>query len=452
MEEITGWIFLILAFGIFLFFVAFSISSTREYEKRAAFLSLCMAFILPGLLLIIASVSTLFIQLLVLAVLALLTILILVPTGFGNFTQNEIPQSQFDERNIVFSRNELKVNTPEYDAYYQLHPELKHKDDYFRQSPPLLGKNSTKYHKKYYEMADALFKKVEELVPLRQSTTNETQAKHSAQEFSEMIKAKALELGAVSVGITTLKPHHLYSYHGRGDRYGNPVANHHPFAIAITVEMDRYWNKTAPEAPTVAESAKQYLNSGRIATSLSKYIADLGYKALAHIDGNYDVICPPLARDAGLGEIGRMGLLISPELGPRLRIAVVTTDLPLVVDERQPDQSVHYFCKYCKKCASNCPVNAIDSDTPKKVDGAERYSFEQLKCYTFWRKTGNDCGRCMSVCPYSHPNNFFHQNIRNLISRNRYFSRMALLLDDVFYGSRPKSLSLKQFEKIQNEE
>lgn len=65
---------------------------------------------------------------------------------------------------------------------------------------------------------------------------------------------------------------------------------------------------------------------------LAEFMRSIGYPARAHIDGSYRVVCPLVARDAGLGEIGRMGLLMTPELGPRVRIAVVTTDLPLVPD------------------------------------------------------------------------------------------------------------------------
>ncbi|MFQ6103859.1 MAG: hypothetical protein ACE5OP_06150 [Candidatus Glassbacteria bacterium] len=53
------------------------------------------------------------------------------------------------------------------------------------------------------------------------------------------------------------------------------------------------------------------------------HIRNLGYPARTHIDGNYRVVCPLVARDAGIGEIGRMGLLMTPRLGPRVRIAVV---------------------------------------------------------------------------------------------------------------------------------
>jgi len=78
------------------------------------------------------------------------------------------------------------------------------------------------------------------------------------------------------------------------------------------------------------------------------------------------VLCPPIAEDAGLGTIGRIGLLITPELGPRVRLSVVTTDLPIIIDKKKKDNSVIEFCTKCKKCAEVCPTEAIPFDEQKK--------------------------------------------------------------------------------------
>ena len=117
-------------------------------------------------------------------------------------------------------------------------------------------------------------------------------------------------------------------------------------------------------------------------------------------DGNYRVIAPLVARDAGLGELGRMGLLMTPELGPRVRLGVVTTDLPLVADQAVRDPSVIDFCTNCKKCAEVCPSRAISFGDKEEVDGVLRWQIDSEACFTFWCKVGTDCARCMSVCPY----------------------------------------------------
>ena len=47
-------------------------------------------------------------------------------------------------------------------------------------------------------------------------------------------------------------------------------------------------------------------------------IANLGYPARSQHAAHYDAMMVPLAVDAGLGELSRMGYLISKEFGPRI--------------------------------------------------------------------------------------------------------------------------------------
>jgi reductive dehalogenase len=222
--------------------------------------------------------------------------------------------------------------------------------------------------------------------------------------------------------------------------YGQPVKLDHRFAIALTVEMDKQMVDTAPHGPTVMESAQQYLNSGAIAVQIAGLIRNLGYPARAHIDGNYRVVCPLVARDAGLGEIGRMGLLMTPQLGPRVRISVVTTDLPLVPSDRHRDATMIDFCKHCKKCAEVCPSRAIPFEDRSEINGVVRWQINQEDCFTYWCAVGTDCARCVKVCPYSHPDNLMHNLVRGGVRRSAHFRRLAITLDNFFYGAKPRPL------------
>jgi len=211
----------------------------------------------------------------------------------------------------------------------------------------------------------------------------------------------------------------------------------HTHALALAVEMDKATLDRAPLAPTVMESAQQYVASGVIAVQLADFIRRLGYPARAHIDGHYRVICPLVARDAGLGEIGRMGLLMTPGLGPRVRLAVVTTTLPLTPDGRRRDPSVTDFCLRCRKCAVACPSGAVSFGDPADIAGVTRWQIDQEACFTLWCRLGTDCARCVRVCPYSHPNTLLHNLIRTGVRRSAPFRRLAIPLDDLFYGRRP---------------
>jgi reductive dehalogenase len=185
------------------------------------------------------------------------------------------------------------------------------------------------------------------------------------------------------------------------------------------------------------ETAKQYVEMARVVVQLAGAIRALGYAARAHFEGDYQVITPLIARDAGLGEFGRMSILLTPRLGPRVRIAAVTTDLKLIPDQRKADASTLDFCRICKKCAENCPSRAIPFGDRQEIDGALRWKINEQACYAYWNTSGVDCAICMAVCPYSHPDNIAHNMIRWGISRSGFVRRAALVMDDLFYGRKP---------------
>jgi len=366
-----------------------------------------------------------------------LMILFLIPFKNRSNIIDDRPEKRFDERDIMFSRRELIPGSERYNSYYKAHPELEKVDNLFRDEPGLLSKDSAYYNKKAFEKAGKYFEEIKDLSPLITGNLNSLKSRTNPIDLSIQVKRLGKELGALDVGIAQVMPYHFYSVKGRGIDYGNKIEIRHNFAIAFTVEMDYEMVMAAPKASIVMESARQYLNSGKIAVKIAEYIRKMGYDARAHIDGNYQVICPLVARDAGLGELGRMGLLMTPGHGPRVRIGVVTTDIELIPDPYVKRDSVFDFCMMCKKCAECCPGNSIPHGNPKMIDGARRWKINSESCFTFWCKAGTDCGRCMSVCPYSHRNNIIHNLVRKEIDRSSLFRYAALKLDDFFYGKKP---------------
>jgi len=374
----------------------------------------------------------------------LFLILFLYPFSVKTVVTDSVPNKRFDERDIMFSRKELIPGTKKYDLYYERFPDREILDNAFRKEPGLLSHDSIYYNKKAYSAAKDFFRQIDELHLHITGEKSREETKIDPAIISAQIKKMGKDLGALDVGLTSTNPYHFYSIKGRGKEYGNEIELRHTYAIAFTVEMDHEMVMAAPQASIVMESAKQYLNAGKIAIQIAKLIREMGYDARAHIDGNYQVICPLVARDAGLGEIGRMGLLMTPDYGPRVRIGVVTTNMRLKTDEYKKQHDVLDFCLKCKKCADCCPGNSIPDDDPKIIDGLKRWKINSESCYTFWCKAGTDCGRCMSVCPYSHPNNTMHSLIRKGINHSKFFRNMALILDDFFYGKKPLPKALPE--------
>jgi reductive dehalogenase len=438
----------------FLLMVWFAVVSLTEEERRAASRAIVTAVLLPIPYLLVGLLPTprtTALGVVFLAAAASVAVTVLLPLRTRKLTDEGTPISRIDERDTMFSRNALEPGSERFRDYYSRNPDKKEPDDRFREKPGLLKDGTTWYDPYLFPAAEASFATVKLLHPiLDQEPAVWSQASPDPSAASNFLKAWARKLGALSVGVTELMDYHLYSHIGRGERYGERVALKHRYAVALTVEMDKGMLDRAPLGPVVMESAQQYLVSGAIAVQMAEFMRSLGFSSRAHIDGNYRVVAPLVARDAGLGEVGRMGLLMTPELGPRVRIAVVTTDLSLVPEEAPREPSTIDFCTRCRKCAEACPAGAIPFGDRAEIDGVRRWRIDAAACFTYWRTVGTDCARCIRVCPYSHPSSLLHNLVRRGIRNSRIFSALALRLDDFFYGRRPGTRPLPDWMALRS--
>jgi ferredoxin len=453
---------------LFLFFLWGTLVSRTEGEDQALVRLGLMALVLPlpfYLPMLAGGPIGVGISVFLLLVAAWAALALFLPLKGSDLPSLGTPKRSVDERDIMFSRATLVPGTRRFDEYYRRKPEKRNLDDAFREEPGLLSPGAAHFHEQGFAAADAAFWTIELLRPFVEGGESDwteggddeeegaktklggetivgpEERNRSIQDphaITRFLKAWTLKMGAHSVGVTELKDYHLYTHAGRGPDYGQEVDLDHTFALALTVEMDKEMVDRAPRSPTAMESALQYVRGGVMAVQVADLIRRLGYEARAHIDGNYRVICPLVARDAGLGELGRMGLLMTPRLGPRVRIAVVTTDLHLTSDPPFRDPTTLDFCSQCKKCAECCPSGAIPFGGPQDDEhGVKRWTIDHEACFTLWGRLGTDCARCMAVCPYSHPDNALHSLVRWGIRNNWVFRKAAVLLDDLVYGRKP---------------
>ena len=442
MNFTTTIFLLIISAGFFIFGFAFVITSLREGEQKASIWS--AGITLTGTALLSSSLMLpLQGRMIFIGILLGLGLFITLVFYFhlGNESgEDKNPLHQVDEREIIFARARLIPGSTEYKTYYGLHPEHQEQDDASRKKPGLLSPQSSYAEPLHSAAAGASFYLTDALREAVDGPVAEQNKDYSPEILTRTVKYLAKYYGALDCGITILKPAHIYSHIGRGSgKYGAPVELKHKFAIAFTVEMDHQMIGSAPYPPITMESGRQYVELARVAVQLAAAIRSLGFPARAHIDGNYRVIAPLVARDAGLGEIGRMGLLMTPRQGPRVRVGVVTTDLPLIADSYQADGSLIDFCNICQKCADNCPSHSIPHGDREVNNGVLRWKIIPESCYHYWTIIGTDCGRCLAVCPYSHPDNWAHNLVRWGISKSGTFRRAALVLDDFLYGKKPVS-------------
>ncbi len=222
------------------------------------------------------------------------------------------------------------------------------------------------------------------------------------EEASWNIKAVAKRFGASLVGLTRIDVSWLYSR----ERSGAPVKlpEEAVWAVVMAVEMDRECISRSPALSAAAESGRGYSRMAALAGAVGEYLRLLGYYARSC--GNDTVLSIPLAVDAGLGIMGRNGLLLTREYGPRVRLCKVLTDLELVQssnDYPEPED----ICSGCTHCAEACEADALSTDdgpswevlTGSNNPGVLRWPFDPEKCFDFWLQIGRDCSNCIAACP-----------------------------------------------------
>ena len=443
--DVLSHVVTIIAFILALLCGWFAITSLVEKERRAAILAALFALLFLGFAVAwyyYSFQSKEILSLVLTSLLGLALILLSFPYRLAQH-QPRYRSVRIDERNIPFSRYFIHPDRKE--EYYRRNPNNKERDEQTNRLPGLLSEKSRFYHPIAFASADSTEKLLDKFKFENDGNVASVKTDVNPRVLQEYIRNWSIRMNSIGTGFCLLRPEHFYSIRGRHHYYGSPVESSHTHAIAFIVEMDRGFTDTAPQAPVIMESFNQYLNAGLIAIQVASFLRSLGWEARAHIDSNYEVICPLVARDAGLGELGRMGLLMSGKTGPRCRISVVTTTFPFPDKPVKTSPNMVFFCDICKKCAQNCPAAAIPN-TPYSPEAATSgWQIDGDSCFAYWCKAGTDCARCMAVCPFSHDDSFLHRMVRKGISNSALFARFALRMDDLFYGKRPATKPLPKW-------
>ena len=327
----------------------------------------------------------------------------------------------FDERDTVQSRYDMDQQlTTEWLEYYERHPEWERYDREMKTLPGL-GAVGDPLDLSFFiqEVMQAIHYGREDMVdaPFVAPVPFDI----SPARAAEKIKGFARHLGADLVRIGPLNPDYVYTHIGKTKFYpdrqrGTPIHLTHKSAVSMAISITPGFIKSGPVLPSSIETLRVYTRLGMISDMIAGYIRSLGFSARAHNLFNYQVLCVPVAIDAGLGELSRMGIMITKELGPSLKLATVTTDMPLDYDP-PVDIGVEEFCRDCKICAKACPSSAIPYGKQVAVRGVLKWKINPQACFRVWNETGTDCGICIASCPWTKPGTFIHQCVREIASR-----------------------------------
>ena len=425
-----------------LFFILLTISSFKERALRAGAVSL-----------IFLAVTALLWTLMILTAPPWLNLTVLLLSGgffFLSITRffmhPVLPRDlsravPYDERDHMFARNNLKHYPDLGESYYCQHPEHRSHDQQIHNKPDF-GDSRQVYHDPYTTPGyEAAFEYLHQTIPASIGEPASAPQPVETKKIRAVIKDLVRFYGGGDTGFAILEPVHYYSHKGRhAADWGKIIDPSHHSAIVIVVPMAIEMLRHSPTATVIQESARKYVEAAKISNIVAGYLRRFGYPARAHNDGNYEVLCVPLAVAAGLGELGRMGLFMHHRFGPCVRLAVVTTTLVLAEPAPPATTYMARFCHICKKCASNCPSGSITSGEEPESRRFRHWSIDQEKCFSFWKTIGSDCGICISVCPFTKPDNLLHRLVRWYIRRNRLNQHIALFMDDLLYGRRKKTV------------
>ena len=244
------------------------------------------------------------------------------------------------------------------------------------------------------------------------------------------IKGWARELGFADVGISGTDLGHDEAYlerwladghHGEmeymarhGTRRSRPAELEPGTLRVVSVRMDYIPPGTANAWDVINDGDKAYVaryalgrdyhkvmrnRLQKLAAKIGEVIGDFGYRA--YVD-SAPVLEKALARNAGLGWIGKHTVVINKRAGSYFFLGELYTDLPLPVD-----QPATAHCGSCRRCIDICPTQAIVA--PYRLDARKCIAYltielkgsipEELR-----RPIGNrifGCDDCQLICPWN---------------------------------------------------
>jgi len=178
-----------------------------------------------------------------------------------------------------------------------------------------------------------------------------------------------------------------------------------PNVLIFMMEMDKKKIDTAPNVPAGKEAMRIYAKLGIAVNDIADWLRTKGIRCQSNHPLRGLTLTPPLGGKSGMGWQGRQGLLITPEFGPRLRLApIYIENKSFEFTDSLEHKWIEEYCKICNKCVIECPVGAIWEE--KIVIGKRSTCIDIKKCFPYFSETLG-CSVCIKVCPFSKGYGFF---------------------------------------------
>lgn len=171
--------------------------------------------------------------------------------------------------------------------------------------------------------------------------------------------------------------------------YNYPLENYSPFDY-----NEFLMNRVKPALDANVQAVSDFLDKNEV----SCHVVTNQRKNPLLLTGEYSQ--KRAAVRAGLGWIGKSTLLVTPQFGPKVRLATILTDcdLPLSPTSKLPG------CDYCSICVDCCPSMCL-----KNKNWGPSVSREEMTDIARCRETNDAiqdciCGVCLLACPVGKDN------------------------------------------------
>lgn len=210
------------------------------------------------------------------------------------------------------------------------------------------------------------------------------------------VKKILLDRGIHRVGLARIDKEYLYE-----NAYVHEKEN---TVLVFIYPMEYTAMQTAPSIHSATEILRAYMVTGSTVRDVVKLLSNRnifarGHHPLGDENEYHHILMPPFAVAAGLGEKGRTGLFIDHELGPMVRIGVVSLKSNLPVNGKNI-RGIEEFCKRCLYCVTKCPPRAIDElnfQVHLNLQTEFTFKINGNKCIKYFERH-HGCGRCVVRC------------------------------------------------------
>ena len=226
---------------------------------------------------------------------------------------------------------------------------------------------------------------------IHEAENAEPAARSDSGDLTAEVKQEATRLGFDAVGVARFHRTYVYS------NYRDLVRYKH--LVLFVLERPREDFDDEILSVGYMHTTQELMHRGtEWMLALLAFLGERGYRGqvVAGPIGINMVKVLPYAEEAGLGQLGLNGQLLSPYFGSRWHPFALSTDAPLTADKAE-DFGIPKLCDSCQVCLRRCPGRAI----PKvRVHwrGVYKNKLDVEKCVPMLMRYAT-CNVCTKVCP-----------------------------------------------------